>query len=135
MTRAMLGALMTAAAFLCGQHGALGQARCPLGNAEACDQWHFEQIDQQLTQVVAEAAEKIEKFAHPDARQEAKEALAESHRAFVVSREADCRAEAAFMHLRTARPRASYSARSTPRPDARISSASPAHRAQANPRL
>src|SRR5439155_20687541 len=58
--------------------------------------------------VVAEAVEKIERFAHPDVRQEAKEALAESQRAFMASREADCRAEAAFMYLRTAKTRESF---------------------------
>src|SRR5262249_2305936 len=101
MTRSVLAVLATAAAILCWQHGAGAQARCPLTTADACDQWHLEQIDKQLAQVVAEAVEKIEKFAHPDARQEAKDALAESQRAFVTSREADCRAEAAFMYLRT----------------------------------
>jgi uncharacterized protein YecT (DUF1311 family) len=110
MTRSVLAVLVTSIAVFCGQHGSSAQARCPHNTSDACDQWHFEEIDKQLTQVVAEAVEKIEKFAHPDARQEAKDALAESHRAFVASREADCRAEAAFMYLRTARARASYTA-------------------------
>jgi len=110
MTRSGLTVWVMSIAVLCGQHGAGAQARCPHSTSDACDRWHFEEIDKQLTQVVAEAVEKIEKFAHPDARQEAKDALAESHRAFVASREADCRAEAAFMVLRTARSRESYSA-------------------------
>ena len=88
--------------------GAGAQARCPLSTMDACDRWHLEQIDQQLAQVVAEAVEKIERFAHPDVRQEAKEALAESQRVFMVSREADCRAEAAFTYLRTAKTRESF---------------------------
>jgi uncharacterized protein YecT (DUF1311 family) len=110
MTRSVLAMLVTSIAILCVQHGASAQPRCPHSTSDACDQWHFEEIDKQLAQVVAEAVEKIEKFAHPDARQEAKDALAESHRAFVASREADCRAEAAFMYLRTARTRESYTA-------------------------
>ena len=110
MTRSVLAALVTSIAILCGQDGAVAQARCPHNTSDACDQWHFEEIDKQLAQVVAEAVEKIEKFAHPNARQEAKDALADSHRAFVTSREADCRAEAAFMYLRTARTRGSYTA-------------------------
>ena len=110
MTRSVLAVLVTSIAILCGQHGAGAQARCPHSTSDACDQWHFAEIDKQLAQVVAEAVEKVEKFAHPDARQEGRDALAESHRAFVVSREADCRAEAAFMYLRTARSRESYTA-------------------------
>jgi uncharacterized protein YecT (DUF1311 family) len=108
MTRVILAVLATSIAILCGQHGTNAQPRCPFNTSDACDQWHFEEIDKQLTQVVAEAVEKIEKFAHPDSRQEAKDALADSHRAFVASREADCRAEAAFMYLRTARTPGSY---------------------------
>jgi uncharacterized protein YecT (DUF1311 family) len=103
-------AFVTLVALLCGPERAAAQVRCPHADRDACDQWHFEQIDQDLTQVIVAAVEKIERFAHPDARQEAKDALAESHRAFVVSREADCRAEAAFMWLRTARSRESYTA-------------------------
>jgi len=109
MARAILAVLLvTSIGTLYGQHGAAAQPRCPHSTSDACDQWHFEEIDRQLAKVVAEAVEKIEKFAHPDARQEAKDGLADSQRAFVASREADCRAEAAFMYLRTARPRASY---------------------------
>jgi uncharacterized protein YecT (DUF1311 family) len=106
MIRSVVVVLVTSIAILCGQHGAGAQARCPLSTMDACDRWHLEQIDQQLAQVVAEAVEKIERFAHPDVRQEAKEALAESQRAFMASREADCRA--AFMHLRTAKTRESF---------------------------
>jgi uncharacterized protein YecT (DUF1311 family) len=108
MIRSVVVVLVTSIAILCGQHGAGAQARCPLSTMDACDRWHLEQIDQQLAQVVAEAVEKIERFAHPDVRQEAKEALAESQRAFMASREADCRAEAAFMYLRTAKTRESF---------------------------
>ena len=110
MSRSVFAVLVTSIAILCGQHSAGAQPRCPYSTSDACDQWHFEEIDKQLAQVVAEAVEKIEKFAHPDARQEAKDALADSHRAFVASREADCRAEAVFMYLRTARTRGSYTA-------------------------
>jgi uncharacterized protein YecT (DUF1311 family) len=110
MIRLVLTLFATAIVMASGSGGARAQTRCPLGTAEACDQWHVEQIDRQLAQVVAEAAEKIEKFAHPDARQEAGNALAESQRAFAASRDADCRAEAAFMYLRTAKTRESYTA-------------------------
>jgi uncharacterized protein YecT (DUF1311 family) len=108
MIRSVIVVLVTSIVILFGEHGAGAQACCPLSTMDACDRWHLEQVDQQLAQVVTESVEKIERFAHPDARQEAKEALGESQRAFMASREADCRAEAAFMYLRTAKTRESF---------------------------
>jgi uncharacterized protein YecT (DUF1311 family) len=93
--------------------GASAQVQpCPRGTPsnDACDQWHFEQADKELASVVELALAKIDSFAHPDTRQEAKERLHQAQRLWEQTREADCQAESAFMWLRSARTREGYTA-------------------------
>jgi Lysozyme inhibitor LprI len=56
------------------------------------------------------AVDKIDSFAHPDTRQEAKERFDQAQRLWVQTREADCQAESAFVWLRSARTRQGYTA-------------------------
>jgi uncharacterized protein YecT (DUF1311 family) len=84
---------------------------CPqMGSNDACDQWQLEQADKKLASIVELAVAKIDSFAHPDTRQEAKERFDQAQRLWVQTREADCQAESAFVWLRSARTRQGYTA-------------------------
>jgi uncharacterized protein YecT (DUF1311 family) len=83
---------------------------CPFNSNDQCDQWHFEQTEANLAVVVEAALRRIEGFAHPDTRQEARDQLLEAQRLWTQTRDFDCRAESAFMWLRSARTRAGYTA-------------------------
>jgi uncharacterized protein YecT (DUF1311 family) len=101
------------AAFLILGFGLTGRAEaqaCPFNSNDQCDQWQFEQAEADLATVVAAALRRIEGFAHPDTRQEAKDQLLEAQRLWMQTRDLDCRAESAFMWLRSARTRAGYTA-------------------------
>ena len=83
---------------------------CPFNSNDQCGQWHFEQAEANLAVVVEAALRRIEGFAHPDTRQEARDQLFEAQRLWTQTRDLDCRAESAFMWLRSARTRAGYTA-------------------------
>lgn len=82
----------------------------PMGSNDACDQWQFEQADKALTSIVELTLAKIDSFAHPDTRQEAKERFKQAQRLWKQMREADCQAVSAFLWLRSARTRQGYTA-------------------------
>jgi uncharacterized protein YecT (DUF1311 family) len=81
-----------------------------MSSNDACDQWQFEQADKELASVVALALAKIDSFAHPNTRQEAKQSLNQAQQLWRQTREVDCQAESAFVWLRSARTRQGYTA-------------------------
>ena len=85
---------------------------CPreISSNDACDVWEFEQADKELTSIIELARTKIDSFAHPDTREEAKERLNQAHQLWRQTREVDCQAESALMWLRSARTRQGYTA-------------------------
>jgi uncharacterized protein YecT (DUF1311 family) len=88
---------------------ASAQTASPRSN-DAEDQGRVEQLEQELSRVLAAAFQKIDQFAHPSTRQEAKDALVQGQQAWVTLRALDCQAESALMWLRSARTRVGYTA-------------------------
>ena len=84
--------------------------RCPPGNNDQCDQWHFEQAELELASVVASALDQIDRFANAETRQEAKDQLREAQQSWSQTRAADCRSASAFSWKRSARTREGYTA-------------------------
>jgi uncharacterized protein YecT (DUF1311 family) len=101
---------LVASVLFAGTLGVAAQSSCPLKSNDACDQWAFEQADKELAAVIAAARIEIDRFAHPDTRQEAGDALFAAHSLWVEMRAADCRADSALMWLRSARTREGYTA-------------------------
>ena len=102
--------LLACALLARGVYPASAQTAGPLRGNDARDQSHLEESEHELSRVLADALQKIDQFAHPDTKQEAKDALAQAQRAWVTLRALDCRAESALMWLRSARTRAGYTA-------------------------
>jgi uncharacterized protein YecT (DUF1311 family) len=90
--------------------GRAEELTCPFKSNDDCDRWEFEQADKRLTSALASAFAKIEAFAHPDTRKEAKDSLEQAHSLWKQLREKDCQAESALMWLRSARTRKGYTA-------------------------
>jgi uncharacterized protein YecT (DUF1311 family) len=83
-----------------------GAQTCPTGMSnDQCDRWRFERAERELASVVATALARIEEFAVPDTRQEAKAELEQAQQAWVRTRNADCQSESAFQWHRSARTR------------------------------
>jgi uncharacterized protein YecT (DUF1311 family) len=93
-----------------GLGGRAAAQACPFSSNDRCGQWEFERAEANLATVLAAALHRIEGFAHATTREEAKEQLLEAQRLWTQTRDLDCRAESAFMWLRSARTREGYTA-------------------------
>jgi hypothetical protein len=102
--------LLICALLACVASPARTQTACPHGNNDACDQWRFEQSERELSGVMAAAFLKIDQFASPESRQEARDALSQAHQTWTRVRALDCQAESAFVWRRSARTREGYTA-------------------------
>jgi uncharacterized protein YecT (DUF1311 family) len=112
MTKRMIAPLLMLMLGCVGSAACAQSLSCPAGlnSNDACDQWQFEQADKELASIVELALAEVDRFAHSDTRQEAKERLNQAQQLWSQTRQLDCQAESALMWLRSARTRRGYTA-------------------------
>ena len=83
---------------------------CPYTSNDRCDAWRVDQTDQEMGAVVAQVEAQIARFATKQTQEEAAARLREAQTLWMRLREADCRSEAAFVWMRSARTTEGYTA-------------------------
>jgi uncharacterized protein YecT (DUF1311 family) len=84
--------------------------KCPRGGSnDDCAQWYFERVDQALTAIVADRIKRrSEMTTLPESREAIRTTIEEAHRAWLVFRDAECKAYVAE-GVMSARPEAGRS--------------------------